>query len=54
MKKFNSCKEAFKSINLQYDPIIYKCYNEEIEPKTELCPFAKNDNCGSKELPGND
>ena len=50
MKKYKTCKDAFKSIGLQYDNYLYKCYNEEITPGTKLCPFAEKDTCQSAKL----
>ena len=49
--KFDSCEEAFTSIGLEYLNSNYACYNEEIGDGEELCPFAANDTCQSKELP---
>ena len=50
IKKFDTCKGAFASIGLLYNENLYACYNEAVENR-ELCPFAENDNCKSKELP---
>ena len=49
-RQFKTCKNAFISIHLEYDESLYACYNEEIGHK-QLCPFAKNDTCQSRELP---
>lgn len=49
--KFKTCKEAFKSIGLEYIEGLYVCYNEEPEKHEQLCPFAENDTCRSMELP---
>ena len=50
-KKFKTCKAAFESIGLKYLEEKYVCYNMDIGPCQELCPFAKNDTCKSEELP---
>ena len=48
---FKTCAEAFSSIGLIYDKDKYVCYNEDIKKDQLLCPFAKNDECVSAELP---
>ena len=48
-RQFKTCKNAFISIGLEYDETLYACYNEEIGDR-QLCPFAKNDTCRSREL----